>query len=234
MLTCEAKGLVELAENGVPTPKVVVVAKQSNSAILLLEYIEVTDNPKLDTWEASGHALAALHQRRQSYFGWPSEGFIAGISQENNASPNWVSFYRDQRLVPIFQYCFDKEYFDRSDLRVFETFCKRLSEFFPEEAPSLIHGDLWKGNLLFDTADSFWLIDPASYYGHREMDVAMASLFGGFSPTFFNAYQEAFPMLGNWQTRIKAGQLYYLLVHVRLFGSSYIRASKEVLYVCGQ
>jgi fructosamine-3-kinase len=98
----------------------------------------------------------------------------------------------------------------------------------PKEKPALLHGDLWSGNVISDEKGAPVWIDPAVYYGHREMDLAMMKLFGGFSEAVFSTYQEHFPLEANWQERIPYHQLYPLLVHLNLFGSSYYPACRQI------
>jgi fructosamine-3-kinase len=111
----------------------------------------------------------------------------------------------------------------------FEILYSKLGEIFPEEAPSLIHGDLWSGNFLSDSKGNPVIFDPAVYYGHREMDIGMCLLFGGFSQDFYDAYNESFPLEKGWEERVPVTTLYPLLVHVLLFGASYAHQVKQLL-----
>ena len=111
----------------------------------------------------------------------------------------------------------------------FERLFHRLDHLFPSEAPALLHGDLWSGNLLGDAQGRPVLIDPAVYYGHREMDLAMTRLFGGFDPGFHTAYQAEWPLEAGWEERVDLCNLYPLLVHVNLFGGSYVAQVEAVL-----
>ena len=110
-----------------------------------------------------------------------------------------------------------------------ETFCKQLNHLFPSEPPSLLHGDLWSGNYMISSAGYAAIYDPAVYFGHREMDIGMTKLFGGFEQRFYSAYQEAYPMEKNWMQRLPLTQLYPLLVHAVLFGGHYVSSSREII-----
>ena len=99
----------------------------------------------------------------------------------------------------------------------------------PEEQPALLHGDLWSGNLIVDDKGQPCLIDPAVHFGHREADLAMTRLFGGFQEKFYDAYQEAFPLGPDFEERVELFNLYPLMVHVNLFGGSYIHSVDNVL-----
>jgi len=123
----------------------------------------------------------------------------------------------------------DKRLLEYADAVNFEKLYAKLPELFDEEAPALLHGDLWSGNYLTTPADEPYLIDPAVYYGHREMDVAMTSLFGGFSNEFYQSYNEAFPLAKGWQQRTDLWNLYPLLVHLNLFGAGYLGRVRDAL-----
>ena len=111
----------------------------------------------------------------------------------------------------------------------FEELFVKLPNLFPNEKPSLLHGDLWSGNFLIKNKDTPVLIDPAIYYGYREMDIAMSKLFGGFNSDFYDYYNETFPLEKEWEERVKLCNLYPLLVHVNLFGGGYLNQVKNIL-----
>jgi len=116
-----------------------------------------------------------------------------------------------------------------SDLKAFGNFFNRLPEIFPEEPPALLHGDLWSGNFMINQAGEAVLIDPAVYFGHREMDLGMSQLFGGFHRQFYSAYNEISPLKPGWEKRLDYCNLYPLLVHVNLFGGSYVHSVKQII-----
>ncbi|HNE29026.1 MAG TPA: fructosamine kinase family protein, partial [Saprospiraceae bacterium] len=118
---------------------------------------------------------------------------------------------------------------DSTAVRLMEKCCARLGRHVLEEAPALIHGDLWSGNFLCNTDGEPVLIDPSAAFAHREMDLAMARLFGGFDPAFFAAYERAWPLEPGFVERLGIYQLYYLMVHLNLFGEGYLRQVRDIL-----
>ena len=130
---------------------------------------------------------------------------------------------------PLIQKAFDKGKCDKTDVQLTEQLCKKLDGLIPNEKPALLHGDLWSGNFMIDVNGLPVIMDPAVYYGHREADIAMTLLFGGFSSELYHYYNEIFPLEKNWRQRVELWQLYPLLVHLLLFGSSYYYRVKQVL-----
>lgn len=124
---------------------------------------------------------------------------------------------------------YDASFIDLKLVSDFEKLYQKLGEFFEEEKPALIHGDLWGGNYLISSAGKPFLIDPAVSYGFREFDLAMTQLFGGFSDGFYQAYQEEFSLQADWQQRMDLWNLYPLLLHLNLFGLSYLRQVRSAL-----
>jgi fructosamine-3-kinase len=123
----------------------------------------------------------------------------------------------------------DSGIISKSIRSAFNHFAKRFSEIFPIESPALLHGDLWSGNFMFSKNKGVYIFDPACYYGNREMDIAMTTLFGGFKPSFYHAYNQEFPLEKGWEDRIGYCNLYPLLVHANLFGSSYLNDVVRIL-----
>lgn len=215
----EAAGLRWLAEPGaVRVPQVIAFGPDW----LALEWIE-SKRPRSDHDEALGHGLAALHASGAPQFGSDSDNWIGRLPQRNAARDSWPRFYADCRLRPLRDRAVAARLLtDRTALRL-----DRLIEILPEiagldEAPARLHGDLWSGNRLVDDVGAPCLIDPAAYGGHREMDLAMMRLFGGFGPRVFEAYAEVHPIEQDAEQRIALHQVYPLLVHVCLFGRSYL------------
>jgi fructosamine-3-kinase len=178
-----------------------------------------------------GRGLAAVHAAPAAEWGWDAGNFIGSLAQENRpTSGGWAAFWRARRLEPQLALA-------RRDGRLpgREADWARLFERLPEllapaeeDGPSLLHGDLWGGNVVA-AADGPALIDPAVYRGHREADLAMTELFGGFGADFHAAYREARPVQVGYETRRAVYQLYYLLVHVNLFGGGYVQQTAETL-----
>lgn len=213
------------AIRSVNTLKVPVVISQgvlsSGTAFLCMEYIDsFSFGPKSS--EALGRGLACMHKSKHSLNGWVCDNFISVLTQSNQRTKDWGEFYIQERLIPQFELAVRK-YSSRFFRPVtLERYYKQVHSMIVHETPSLLHGDLWAGNVLAGSNDGVYLIDPAVYYGHREMDIAMTLLFGGFQIEFYKSYHENFPLAEGWKERMEIYQLYYLLVHLNLFGSGYL------------
>ena len=168
--------------------------------------------PALFEAEASG--LRLLKQNS----GFKIPAVIGSLPQQNNFCSSASEFYITQRLEPQFKMAADNGF----NFKNLEKFFKNISEEISNEAPALVHGDLWNGNYMVSKIGEAVLIDPAVAYAPREMDIAMMKLFGGFSEEIFSNYNAAFPLGEGWKERLPLWQLYYLLVHLNLFGSGYL------------
>jgi fructosamine-3-kinase len=170
--------------------------------------------------ERLGRGLAALHRGGSGGWGWERANFIGPLPQDNRPMATWAEFWRDRRLGPQLAMARAMGR-DAGPAREWDRLLDRLPDLLAEDGPSLLHGDLWSGNVLSASGEPA-LVDPAVYRGHREADLAMAELFGGFDARFHAAYREAWPLLpGYAEVRRPIYQLYYLLVHVNLFGGGY-------------
>ena len=177
-----------------------------------------------------GHHLAALHQPSAAdNFGGQTDNFIGNLPQSNTQQLNWSTFYVQERLLPQLEISRARQMLDPAEIPSLQKMLKRCSTIFPEVKPSLLHGDLWRGNYLISKNGSPYLIDPAIYFGHHEVDIAMSRLFGGFNSTFYDAYAEHFPQRIDDTALMNIYQLYYLLVHLNLFGSSYYSSVHRIL-----
>lgn len=225
MFSAEAKGLQLLGEtNSFRIPKVIAEGKMENQAYLLLEFLE-PGNKATDFWDHFAQNLVALHRKTQSQFGLDHDNYIGSLPQYNGLCESASEFYISQRLEPQFKMAFDRG-FGFDDLG---SFYKNISEEIPNEAPSLIHGDLWSGNYLVTPNGRPALIDPAVAFAPREMDLAMMKLFGGFAEEVFTKYNSLFPLNEDWSARLPLWQLYYLLVHLNLFGSGYLQQVSSIV-----
>ncbi len=225
----EAAGLRELAGAGmlrVPAPLKRGVAGPDQ--YLLLEWLHACA-PVQHSWEALGLSLAKMHGKPQPFFGLAEDNYLALWPQDNTPADTWPEFYSNRRIIPLARSLTDAGKLNKADLANAGNFCKRLPELFPDEPPALVHGDLWNGNLLFLPDGSPALFDPAVYYGHREMDIGMTSLFGGFDTGFYEAYHQSYPLQPGWEQRLPYTQLYPLLLHAWLFGGHYIRDVRNIL-----
>ena len=229
MFDTEARGLALLREaEQLRIPRVIAADAAGGSAFLLMEYIE-TGSPAPRFWEDFGGRLATLHRRPQPFFGLPFDNYIGSLPQPNGHFESFAELYIERRLNPQLAAAREANLLSAADERLLQQLYRRLTDLLPEEAPALIHGDLWNGNFLVSKAGAAALIDPAVAYAHREMDLAMSHLFGGFSPRFYEAYQAHYPTAPGLEERMELYQLYYLLVHVNLFGSSYTGSVRRIL-----
>lgn len=219
MFEAEAEGLSFLREHlekeaPLVVPEVLVVGE----TFLALELLRATSQ---DQSEAFGRGLAGLHRRRLPTYGGDGHNFIGTLSQSNSPTENWPEFFRTERIEAQLNLPGATRLLTRATRQRFETLLSDLEQrLSPQEPPSPLHGDLWGGNYL-STSIGPAIFDPAAYAGHREVDLAMMKLFGGFSERTFAAYQEAYPLAPGHEQRIKIYQLYPLLVHVNLFGGGY-------------
>jgi len=177
-----------------------------------------------------GASLAALHQIPCPCFGREDKRTTGSLGLPNEPCDSWASFYSSQRLLPLARIASDRHALSGSMIRRIESLAMRLEEFTElDVAPSRLHGDLWAGNRVVDSHGVNWLIDPACHGGHREFDLAMMQLFGGYGQRCFDAYQEQFPLSAGWRNRIKLHQLAPLIVHAIKFGRSYVAPTDEAL-----
>lgn len=229
MLETEASGLRLLGKSGViGIPKVIAQGTTSGTAWLVLEYI-APGAPSKVFWEDFGRSLAALHQQTSDHFGLDHDNFIGSLPQSNNSRSDTITFLIEERLRPQLKMAIQSGQLNSQDAQNFENLFKKLPQLVPDESPSLLHGDLWSGNYLCSSSGQPILIDPAVSFAHREMDLAMSRLFGGFSGRFYEAYAESFPIEPGLENRLGIYQLYYLLVHVNLFGRGYVGQVRTVL-----
>jgi protein-ribulosamine 3-kinase len=229
MFKCEAEGLKTIALTGaIAVPDIILQNDIDDQSFLLLEWIDM----RRATPKASillGQQLARMHQSTADSFGFDSDNYMGSLQQSNKKHHKWSEFFVEERLMPMVKMAADRQRLYKTDLTNFEKLYKKLPELFQEEPPSLIHGDLWSGNYLISEDEKPYLIDPAVSYGHREFDIAMTTLFGGFSNEFYVAYNEAFPLEKDWQQRIDLWNLYPLLVHLNLFGMGYLGQVRDCL-----
>ena len=229
MFFAEMTGLQAIAKtNTIKTPKVFNYGTYHDFSFLLMEYIE-SKSPSSNDFELLGNQLALLHKTTKNEFGFDEDNFIGSLPQSNTKHMSWTKFYLEERIIPQIQLAISNNLLSSKDVPSRLDMNNACQEFFYDISPSLLHGDLWSGNFLIATDGTPYLIDPAVYYGHHEVDIAMSKLFGGFGISFYKAYQEHFKFDSLTNSRIDLYQLYYLLVHLNLFGSSYMGAVKKIL-----
>jgi len=229
MFEKEARGLNSLRKNFTGRiPQVIKSGGKQQQQYLLLEWLE-PGKPKEDSWTKFGIALATMHQQVQPYFGWDEDNYIGSLPQCNSKHALWHLFYTECRIMPLTKILFDAGAFSKQDVAIAESFCKKMEDLFPFEPPGLLHGDLWSGNYMITATGDAAIYDPAVYCGHREMDIGMTKLFGGFDQRFYHAYNEVYPLEKDWLQRLPLTQLYPLLVHAVLFGGHYTGKAREIM-----
>jgi fructosamine-3-kinase len=232
MFTAEARGLEWLDEaQALRIPRVLAVS-DAPPAFLALELLTPGKRQK-DFDAVLGCSLASLHRFGAPCFGLDHDNFIGRLAQSNRPTDDWAAFYWSRRLEPQLRLGADRGLIRGSLLRRFSNLEGALGGLVATEAPSRLHGDLWGGNLHVDESGAPCLIDPAAYGGHREIDLAMMRLFGGFGARVFDAYHEVYPLPPGAEERVSLYQLYPLLVHVNLFGGSYLSSVERALGGCG-
>lgn len=250
--TAEAAGLSAIAATqAIATPPILCTGTDDGEEVgysfLLLKYIE-SGKKRADYYEAFARDLAAFHSADtapfaanhsarerdsngtapQKPFGFFQDNFIGARAQNNTPSASWISFFRDRRLVPQFKSV--DAHFSADDRAKITRLLDHLDEFLGEpEKPSLLHGDLWGGNVLCGADGKAMLIDPAAYIGHAEADLAMTELFGGFPPSFYAAYREVRPLQDGYEDRRDLYNLYHLLNHLNMFGTGYLGAVLSIV-----
>lgn len=221
MLLQERIALEAIQEtNTIRCPQVLLTEEIEGTNLLLLQYIPPQKKIR-KFWENFGRGLAKMHSVHGTSYGWQSDNYIGSLHQSNSQMDQWSEFYIKERLDKQVHLAYENNLLDTTRRKQYDAFRNAIKTIIIDESPTLIHGDLWSGNFISGDADQPYLIDPSIYYGHREVDIAMTRLFGGFAPEFYDAYQEANPLRQNFESRIPIYQLYYLLVHLNLFGMSY-------------
>lgn len=238
MFEAEEEGLRELrSAEALRVPEPLLTGRTAGNAWIAMEWIE-PGRPKRATARELGEGLARQHRRVAKRFGWHRDNTIGSTPQINGWSDNWASFFAERRL---------RYQFDLAETRgcpaPLVACGRRLTEnaslFFADYSPepSLLHGDLWGGNWAADTEGRPFLYDPAVYFGDREADIAMTELFGGFDSDFYAAYNDAWALDRGYEARRRLYNLYHVLNHFNLFGSSYLgqadAMTRRLLAECG-
>ena len=222
MFHAEYQGLESLAKVGdLLVPKPIDCGEVEQVSYLLMEYIKPGSRQQ-DYWKKLAEGLASLHGVTDSRFGWVRDNYIGRLPQSNKRHLPWVEFFIDERLLPQMDFAVGANLLPsdvRSDL---ESLCQTLDQLLVPEEPAFLHGDLWSGNIIVGANGEPGIVDPAVYYGHREIELAFTTLFGGFDSQFYQAYQSVFPLEPGYQDRFEIYNLYPLLVHLNLFGTSYL------------
>ncbi len=220
MFEVEYLSLLEMAaSNTIRVPEPICYGEADNQAFLVLEYLPLNGQPNP---QLQGQQLAAMHRHCAERFGWQRNNTIGSTPQTNKPGDNWVEFWREQRLLPQIQLAQQNGYGRSLGImdQLLTDFPRLFTDYQPQ--PSMLHGDLWGGNAAALADGTPVIFDPAFYYGDRETDIAMTTLFGGFSPSFYDAYNESWPLDAGYSSRKHLYNLYHLLNHLNLFGSGYL------------
>lgn len=230
MFVAEKEGLHAIGATGtLRVPRAIVAGTSVDSSFLVLECLAMQSGSAKD-WQPLGEQLAALHRctSADGRFGWSHDNHIGATPQPNGWQEDWIHFWREARLGYQLKIAADKGVrFEGSD-RLLE----RLDAFFTGHRPaaSLLHGDLWSGNVAFTSTGEPVVFDPACYYGDRECDLAFTSLFGGFPQAFYDAYDAAWRRADGWRSRHDLYNLYHVLNHFHLFGGSYREQAQQMIH----
>ncbi len=224
----EVLGLQFLKENGAITPKIIIEGTYNNKIYLVLSWIDSAVETTL-FWKNFAHQLADLHLHKEIKFGLEYANFMGELPQKNTFFNDFSTFFVENRLKPQVKLACNKGLLQTKEVQLFESLYQQLPSIFPAEKPSAIHGDLWSGNFIATANNKAVFIDPAVYYGYREVDLAMSLLFGGFSNTFYTTYNEVYPLEKGFENRKDLYNLYPLLIHLNLFGKSYLQSIKTIV-----
>ncbi len=226
MFTREAEGLRALnVPDGPRVPQVFLMGER----FLLLEDVQPRAAPPQGFWERLGRALAALHAHTAPAFGFEHDNYIGSTPQPNPWTKDGYAFFSEHRLRYQARMARRRGLLSAAQERAVERIIARLPELVPPQPPALIHGDLWRGNLLVDAGGAPALIDPAAHYGWPEAELSMMGLFGGFPLRCYAAYREAHPYPPNLRERMPVYNLYHLLNHLNLFGRGYLAQVEAIL-----
>lgn len=229
MFEAECEGLKEMYESHtirVPQPLCSGVA--GDRAYIVMEYLALGDRGSANAWWRMGEQLAAMHRVTSSQgFGWHRDNTIGATPQQNGWVDDWVVFWRDRRLGPQFSLAHARRgHFPRRD-ELMSALPRLLAGHHPK--PALLHGDLWSGNAAITESGEPVILDPATYYGDPETDLAMTELFGRFPEDFYRAYDTVLPIDVGYQQRKVLYNLYHILNHFNLFGGGYASQANSLI-----
>lgn len=231
MFVAEQKGLQAIEETAtIAVPKVVHhIDVHKSKAYLLMDYVE-SKSASGNDYKALGTQIAKLHLNHKDKFGFTSDNFIGSLPQSNTQHSDWVSFYWQERIAPQLKLAKQNHMLKANEIISEQTAINVFKELFEADIkPSMLHGDLWGGNYLIAADGTPYLIDPATYWGHSMVDIAMSRLFGGFGNEFYSAYHHIIPKTENYNAQVDLYQLYFLLVHLNMFGRSYYGGVSAIL-----
>ncbi|MCO4780718.1 MAG: fructosamine kinase family protein [Candidatus Cloacimonetes bacterium] len=231
LVSSEAHSLLYLKKNTIlAVPHVI----STHSSYLILNHIEQKKLNKRS--ELAAYDISNLHSQSHSNFGFEQNNYIAGISQNNEWNSSWVDFYATQRLAPIAKHLQNKQIIGKRFLDRIHLLCEKLDDYIPNKPkPSLLHGDLWAGNILSSSEEKLVYIDPAPYYGHFEMEIAFLLMFQTFNQDFYSIYNSFFRLDNDfYNTRVSLYQMYPQMVHAYLYDdASYLHPIHKTLEKLG-
>lgn len=228
MFAAEERGLRALGAIGaLRVPEVIGHAVVGDYALLVLEALDLGWRAESKSWADLGEGLAKLHLASADEHGFDADNFIGSSPQSNRRHQSWAEFFVEERLRPQFRMAAAKGMaFEGA-----EHFMRRAGEILADHdpEPSLLHGDLWSGNVSFTADGKPVIFDPATYYGDRETDLAFSEFFGGFAPEFYAAYRKAWPLGAGYEKRRDLYNLYHVLNHANLFGGGYASQAQGMM-----
>ena len=229
MFEKEARGLKTLKDTALFTiPEVVLTGDEEGLAFLILKFIE-SKSKQTNFWENFGSTLAKLHKTTSDKFGFSEDNYIGSLVQSNRQHNRWTDFFIEERLEKQLQLAVSSGRLSANESTIFKKIYTHYESIATDEPPALLHGDLWSGNFIAGNNGEPCLFDPAIYFGHREMDLSMTKLFGGFEVQFYESYNNEYPLSAGFDERTEIHNLYPLMVHVNLFGGSYVSQVKNIL-----
>lgn len=214
----EQRGLQELSKV-IATPHPIANGQIDGDAYLVLNWIDEGNGSQADL----GRAVAKMHQHHNNQFGFYTSHHTKALFKDNHFNDDWVDYYVNQRLVPEHDTAQKLGRWNDWRENHFQQMVTQFKDYYQQNppVPSLCHGDLWAGNFMFDSDGTPTLIDPDALYGDREYDLAMTTIFGGFSSDFYSAYNATYPLKAGFENRLPWYQFYYLCMHLILFGETY-------------
>jgi protein-ribulosamine 3-kinase len=213
----------------IKTASVINCFETSGQQVLILDWIEEGER-STGFWKKFGEKLATLHSVSNDRFGFLEDNYMGSVPQQNQWSDHWTEFFMSQRLQPLVSKCSGQAVLPNGLVDRFEKLYDVLPSIFNHnQKPALLHGDLWSGNFMCNKNSQPVLIDPAVYFGHPSVDLGMTTLFSGFSPEFYDAYNYHSPFPSNYKEQWEICNLYPLLIHLLLFGRSYLRQIERIV-----
>lgn len=229
MFEAERDGLQEMYESQtIRVPQPLGCGVIGDSAYIVMEWLSLGSGGSDQSWQQMGDRLAAMHNVTSNQgFGWHRDNTIGATPQQNGWCADWSEFWRDRRLGPQFEMAHDKgAHFPRRD-ELMSAIPRLLCDHSP--APALLHGDLWSGNSAITSAGEPVIVDPATYYGDSETDLAMTELFGRLPTSFYQAYQSVRPLRAGYEQRKTLYNLYHIINHYNLFGGGYLDQANRMI-----